>query len=934
MQTHLPLMLAETSANIYYQFARLQTLSQWWHWLVLLAACIAITAYVGWMYRKDSIELPRGLAVLLFTLRLFAFIGILFFFFNLEKRAERTLVKNSRAILLVDTSQSMGLRDTDSTSVPAAMSRIEFVEQELARGTLIEKLREKHDVVVARFDEGETPVEVASFPRKPTEDELSGAAVSDQERLAQSLRTARLTAAVGLGVLLISLIAGIVYLSSGRGAAQRGSAAGEPTSWALLVSMTTLIAAAVIFAVASLRSPDISPLAIAGLEKPKAARENAASDDDKDELKIPVVDWAAALAPRGAQTRIGDSLRFIIDRERGGPISGVVLFTDGGNNAGTDYALAAQAAQDAMIPVFTVGLGSDSRPANLRVVDLEAPERVYPGDKFTVTGYVQAQGTNRSSVTVELLSGDAEGKNETREDEMVVDLRQGSGASAKTGQVVPVKFELEPTEQGLRQYKMRVKPLENELDRRDNEKTAKVEVIDRKTKILMIAGGPMRDFLFLRNQLYRDKEVTLDVWLQSGKPGISQEANEILHKFPETPDELFEYDAIVAFDPDWEALDELQVRLLDRWVAEKAGGLIVIAGPVFTPQWSSRRRGDPRTDTLKALYPVAFYFQGSATLNLGRFGSEKAWPLQFTRDGLESDFLWLDEDAIRSEQAWEQFEGVSGYYAVKDPKPGAKVYARFTDPDTAIDNELPIYMAGHFYGSGRVFFLASGEMWRVRAVDDAYFEQFYTKLIRWVSEGRLLRDSSRGVLLVDKDRCSLGDQVAVRAILQDAQHAPLTSETVSATLIQPDSTRQALILKRVKDEAREGTYVEQFTALQEGDYKIELQHPAAADQLLVREVRAKIPAAETESPERNDLLLRDIADKTGGDYFIGIDAAVGRDGTGRAGLLNLLKTQDQKTTLPGTPDRNFERLLMGWLMGMICGVLCLEWLFRRLSKLA
>jgi hypothetical protein len=691
--------------------------------------------------------------------------------------------------------------------------------------------------------------------------------------------------------------------------------------------MTLLIAAAVVFAVASLRHPEISPLAMLGITKPKPVDSTDQPGGAKEVEKTPDVDWAAQLSPRGAQTRIGDNLKFTIDRERGGPIAGVVLFTDGGNNAGIEYTIAAQAAQDALIPVYTVGLGSDKRPANLRVVDLEAPERVYPGDKFTLTGYVQAQGTNRTNLTVELLSGDADGKNETREDELTVDV-------GRTGQVVPVKFELEPEEQGIRQFRMRVKALEGEIDKLDNEKTAKVEVIDRKTKIMLLAGGPLRDFQFLRNQLYRDKEVTSDVWLQSGRPGVSQEANEVLHGFPETADELFEYDCIVAFDPDWEALDELQVKLLERWVAEKAGGLIVVAGPVFTPQWSSRRRGDPRIDTIKALYPVAFYFQGSATLGLGRFGSEKAWPIEFTRDGKEAEFLWLDDDAIRSEQAWQQFEGVSGYYAVKDQKLGAKIYSRFGDPDTAIDGVQPIYMAGQFYGSGRVFFMASAEMWRINEVDDTYSEQFYTKLIRWASEGRLLRDSSRGVLLVDKDRCSLGDQIAVRAILQDAQHQPLTLDQVQAELIQPDTTRQTLTLKKVKDEARDGTYVEQFTALQEGDYMIRLQHPAAGDQLLEREVRAKIPAAETESPERNDLVLRDIADKTGGDYFVGIDAALGRAGTGRAALANLIKPQDQVTILPGTPDRSFERLLMGWLIGLICGVLCLEWLLRRLSKLA
>jgi hypothetical protein len=914
--------LAQAPANVYYQFARIQSLSEWWHWLALIAACMAIGAYVAWMYRKDSVELPRGLAILLMTLRLLAFIGILFYFFNLEKRAERRLVKNSRAVLLVDTSQSMGLRDSDSSNVPAAASRIEQVEAELSRGTLIEKLREQHDVVVSRFDEGENPVEIASYPRKLKPDERSGEQQSEEQRLTGLLGEARIIAGIAGAVLAVALLAGLVYLIGGA-----KPVGGEQTSWALLVSMTMLIASAIIFAVATLRSPEVSPLAIVGLTdvQPPKDREESPGSAKPDE--IPNVDWAAQLSPRGGRTLIGDNLKFVIDRERGGPIAGIVLFSDGGNNGGIEYGIAAQAAADALVPVYPVGLGSDKRPANLRVVDLEAPERVYPGDKFTLTGYVQAQGTNRTNVTVELLNGDQDGKAETKEDERTIDVGTG-------GAVVPVKFELEPTEQGIRQFRLHVKPLEGEIDRRDNEKTAKVEVIDRKTKILLIAGGPMRDFLFLRNQLFRDKEVISDVWLQSGKPGISQEANELLFKFPESADELFEYDAIVAFDADWEQLDESQVELLDRWVAEKAGGLVVVAGPVYTPQWSSRRRGDPRIDTLKSLYPVSFYFQGSATLSLGRFGSEKAWPIQFTRDGLESEFLWLDDDAIRSEQAWQQFDGVSGYYAVKDPKPGAKIYARFSDPDTAIDNELPIYMAGHFYGSGRVFFLASGEMWRVNEVDDTYSQQFYTKLIRWVSEGRLLRDSSRGVLLVDKDRCSLGDQIAVRAILQDAQHMPLALDQVQAVLVQPDSTRQTLTMKKVKDEAREGTYVDQFVALQEGDYRIELQNPSAGDELLVREVRAKIPAAETESPERNDLLLRDIADKTKGDYFVGLDAALGRDGTGRASLTTLLKAQDQVTILPGTPDRKFERLLMGWLIGLICGVLCLEWLLRRLSKLA
>src|SRR5262245_49284267 len=49
-------VLAEASANIQYKLARLQSLTEWWHWMVLLALALAIGGFVVWMYRKDSVE--------------------------------------------------------------------------------------------------------------------------------------------------------------------------------------------------------------------------------------------------------------------------------------------------------------------------------------------------------------------------------------------------------------------------------------------------------------------------------------------------------------------------------------------------------------------------------------------------------------------------------------------------------------------------------------------------------------------------------------------------------------------------------------------------------------------------------------------------------------------------------------------------------------
>ncbi len=294
----------------------------------------------------------------------------------------------------------------------------------------------------------------------------------------------------------------------------------------------------------------------------------------------------------------------------------------------------------------------------------------------------------------------------------------------------------------------------------------------------------------------------------------------------------------------------------------------------------------------------------------------------------------MDNSQLGSEQAWASFEGVYGFYKAKDPKPGAKVYSRFSDPDTAIDDELPIYMSGHFYGAGRVFFQASGEMWRLRSIEEAYFEKYYTKLIRWVSQGRLLRDSTRGVLLVDKDRTFLGEHITIQAVLTDAQHDPLSAESVDAVLVQPDGTREPIQLKLLIDGSREGMYTGQFIATQEGDYRVEVPLPGSAD-LLTRDVRVRVPQLEIENPRRNDALLSYVAEQTSGNYFVGISSTLvtPNNEEGRS-LSESIVARDQETQLPGTPDKDFEEMLMGWLIAVISGILCVEWIIRRLCKLA
>ena len=113
-------------------------------------------------------------------------------------------------------------------------------------------------------------------------------------------------------------------------------------------------------------------------------------------------DWMEMLQPRGAETRVGDALRQEIEMPRQGALAGIVLISDGVENAGSIAVAAADLAQTAGVPVFAVGIGSVEPQQSVLVSDLIAPRRAFPGDLLTITAHVQGSGFAGRAVQAEL----------------------------------------------------------------------------------------------------------------------------------------------------------------------------------------------------------------------------------------------------------------------------------------------------------------------------------------------------------------------------------------------------------------------------------------------------------------------------------------------------------------------------------------------------
>lgn len=816
--------------------ALVEGFSQWWQMPLLIAALVAVTAWVAWMYRRDAAELPRGVGLLLLGLRLGALATLAAAYLDLERIAEHEVVFPSRVAVVVDASASMTLpegidagTDGDGGAAPTRSMRAVDV---LERGGVLSALAPTHEVSVWRFDADAESLTV--LPRTAVDAEAPKTDVSSGPP------------------------------EEGTGASPEGG-------------------------------------------------------------------WRQQLQPRGFETRIGEALVRIVDQEPPGTLAGVILLTDGGNNAGVDPAAAAGQLAKAGVPVFAVGTGSDRLPTNVRVADLLSPTRVYPGDRFSVQGYLQAQGLAGQTVKVELADrSPADGADDgpAAKGGRVIDSTEV--LLAADGELAGVRFEVPGLEAPSRhELVLRIAPPPGDRTPADDSQVAEVEVVDRVTQVLLMASGPTREYQFMRNVLERDKSFAVDVLLGTATRGASQDARRILESFPATAEELSTYDCIVAFDVDWRSLDPAAQARLERWVSRESGGLVLVAGNVFMDAWIA----DAQTTVVRGLHPVELRRAGQGLVDEPA-GFEEPMPLQFTRDGSEAEFLWLAGSRIASQTVWSEFKGIFSCFDATVAKPGATVYARVVPPGSAAvapsaEGRGPISMAGQFYGSGSVFYMGSGETWRLRSLDDSLFERLTTQLVRHVSQGRLLAGSRRARVLVERDRYPVGATVVVRLVAADGEGAAALAGAI-CRVEGPDGVTVAVPLSA--DPGRPGVFQGGFVASREGGWRIDVDLGDGSGELVSRRVQARLPDRELERPRLDRGLLERLGAITGGAAHFLVDAPWGPSES--AALAARLPDRSRREYETGAPDGAFKRRLNTLLLALGAGLLCLEWIIRRLVKLA
>lgn len=928
--------------ELQFRFARIQENRDW---ILPVLIALALIAWAARRYKIDGSELTPWKRWTLLILRCALVLGL--FVFYLHPQWER-IEGSSRVAIVIDTSSSMGTHDLiaiDDTGTGPILgtlnpdekgpSRLDAVIDWLKRSELIEQLREKHDVIVYGFDK--------SLTRLGLEEK-----------------------------------GGLHGIQTGTNPpVDRDVESPSPTE----ITETKIIDEPI--ETSDVDSTEETSNATTG--------ETAVSGDSQPAAGLSVEQRTSELKANGQETRLGDALDEILQQERGQPLAGIILISDGGQNSGRSPELAIEKAQQGQIPIYTLGVGATRLPLNFRIANFDAPERAFPDDPITIKGKIELQGGHdaaeqingptseaekqRWTIPVELWMRSAAGTSSVpvaSTDENSTENPEGaekpipapataSSDALKIGEteieLTPgaakeVSFEILPVDIGKKILSLRIIPPKEDRVEEDNHAESDMEIVDRKDRVLLYAGGPMRDYQFLRTQLKRDKTMSVHVYLPWSGGAVSQDADEILTNFPLTREEMAEYDCVVAFDPDWSELLQEQIDVLEYWVARQGGGLVLVAGGVNITEsvdgWTDDHKLNGPLKKIRALYPVDFFSSKSHRDHRMQTDTHP-WPIKFTPAGEEADFLRPADSETESKAIWEEFPGMFSYMNVRGTKPAATLLATSSSPDAAGATGVAAIFVDQFYGSGRVFYIGNGELWRLRQIDEVYYEKIYTKIIRHASQGRLQRQSERGSLNLDKSRYGLGSTATIRVTMNDSQLNPMTQPTQPVDVFLPNGKRRTVQLKLDPNVA--GLYLGHLSLQEEGNWRLQLSVPDT-DEILVQNFQVRMSDLERENPARNAMLLSELAEKTKGRYYDNPENAQppvresemygslklftsGLSSKGDAEgeipvLTELLKIRSQKAVI----DTAKEEDTMWIFLWALCGVALLEWLLRRLMRLA
>ena len=557
----------------------------------------------------------------------------------------------------------------------------------------------------------------------------------------------------------------------------------------------------------------------------------------------------SAMEANGNATRPGPALIKVLNDFRGSPPSAIIVFTDGITTTGDADRLttAAETARRKLVPVFTVGIGSEQPARDLQIYDALVDEVAFVDDPISFSAKLKGFGFEGTQVEVLLHEKSSKQILTSRTVRVLND-----------GRPLNVEITYTPPSPGEYDYVLEIKPLATELNANNNSETRHVSVREGKIRVLLADLYPRWEYRELKLLLEREKTIEIQTVLQDADPEYSDQdetAALLKGRFPVSREQLAEFDVVVFGDLNPRFMSAGIFDNLRHFVSEQGGGLIFIAGENYNP---ISYRGTPLDELLPIDLEDAQYPPAEIPL-------DEAFNPVLTPAGRKGTMIFrFTDDEAESIDIWRQLPGFYWMVAAPRLKPGTTVFVEH--PSRAAQRgKLPVICMRRF-GGGKIVFHATDELWRWRFQnEDRYYGRYWVQAIRYLSRSRLLGQSRTAELMSDRQVYRRGDVVSLRVRFLDERQVPSEGEKVTVVVERRGGAQRPVLLSAL---AQAPTVFEgQFRNAVEGAYHAFVSQPAFKEAPPAIDFRVEAPQRELQKRGLDKAELTQTAKLTRGRYY-------------------------------------------------------------------
>jgi len=577
----------------------------------------------------------------------------------------------------------------------------------------------------------------------------------------------------------------------------------------------------------------------------------------------------AALPVEQQETNLAAALQQVITDMKGKELAGVIVLSDGRQNAGERVEILARDLGIQKAPICPIVFGSDRAPCDAAVVNVEAPETVYTQDRVYVKADIKLDALAGQSIKLTLWDG------KRQVDQTTVDVPHVDRFRKQ------VQLSDEPKEAGMHAYRLEIDPSPGEVFTTNNEYPFTVSVSNDQTRLLLVDGRPRWEYRYLKNLFdMRDRSVRLqhvllepdriagqdpppEIHASAARPPEQTEATAL----PKDLAEWLKFDVIILGDVDPRHLGDQQIDALRRFVFDRGGSLIVIAGPIHMPRSYA---GTVIEEMLPATLPPPADLAGGVPM-------EGAFRIALTAEGQDNVIMRQEVDPKENLRVWNSLPDIYWRHPIREARPAATVlaYAMPPNPPDAIRTALAreqldqdlhdqlrrfqrerALLMFQNVGMGKVMFFSFDHTWRLRyRVGDTYHHRLWGQVLRWATANKLPAGTDLVKIGTDRSRYSPRTPVTVRAKIVQEDFSPLRSDEVRVNVFNEKDGSLVLWRKLEFVPDSPGVYIGELTELPSGSFRVELDAPAAKP-LLARDNVDKVatvfsidPAAPTEQIE-------------------------------------------------------------------------------------